>query len=145
MLEQYLVSMLFVVVLKFRNFSWDTQFSHLLSLRGALLKLISYSEGHKCNECEDFVLCSSCFSEHGHPHLMTFKRFSREDAPITSQPEGSKEPPPYVEPAGCHDLKAVLGNWSFIIAPGFHPIYNLYLNANVIFVKHFTLAFLPEI
>jgi len=67
------------------------------------------SEGHKCNECEDFVLCASCYSKHPHSHLMTFKRFSRESAaPITSQPAGSKEPPPYVEPEGCDGLKTFL-------------------------------------
>jgi len=70
------------------------------------------SEGHKCNECEDFVLCTSCFSEHGHSHLMTFKRFSREPAPITSQPGGSKEPPPYVEPTGGDGLKSFLATGS---------------------------------
>lgn len=69
------------------------------------------SEGHKCNECQDFVLCAACFSEHSHPHLMTFKKFSRGSAPpITSQPGGSKEPPAYVEPSGGDGLKTLLGS-----------------------------------
>ena len=103
MLKQYLVSVLIVCVINFRNFSWA-----IPTFTSA--KIVSHSEGHKCNECEDFVLCATCYSEYPHPHLMTFKRFSRGSAPITFQPAGSKEPPAYVEPEGCDGLKTFLGN-----------------------------------